>query len=77
MSEEVISLRAFVVMIEIRVNERYFASSVSPSVRQRVCGWGAAQHVPSVALIYVNWTPSDLIVAQLRSLPCQLETSHP
>src|SRR6266702_20679 len=26
--------------------------------------------------MYANWTPSDLIVAQLR-LPCQLETSHP
>jgi hypothetical protein len=38
---------------------------------------GAAQLVPSVALMYANWTPSDLSVAQLRLLPCQLETSHP
>jgi hypothetical protein len=36
-----------------------------------------AQLVPSVALMWANVTPSDLIVDQLRLPPCQLETSHP
>ena len=68
--------RAFVVMVEVGVDER---CQVEASVNNVNAGFFGARNllVPSVALMYANWTPSDLSLAQLRLLPCQLETSHP